>query len=143
MFKPLLGIYAYLAYPQYGWNFPERTPEKLERPRERSQSFSWNSPREYGWERPKSQEFKAFEASRAFLALSPAQYGWGCLFFFQGGSGEGLWELVMELTAVLRAFLNDIMNHTLLPNTSDSSSPGGISYPKNPLTSFLGNCSRR
>ena len=35
--------------PQYGWDFPEEIPE---RPRKRSQSVSWNSPREYGWDPP-------------------------------------------------------------------------------------------
>ena len=46
---------AYLngPYPQYGWDFPERNSGKLpERPRKRSQNFSWNSPREYGWDPP-------------------------------------------------------------------------------------------
>ena len=35
--------------PQYGWHFPKKIPE---RHRKRSQSVSWNSPREYGWDRP-------------------------------------------------------------------------------------------
>ena len=40
-------------YPQYGWDFPEEIPEKIpERPRKRSQSVSWNSRREYGWDAP-------------------------------------------------------------------------------------------
>ena len=36
-------------HPQYGWEFPEEIPE---RPRKRSQSVSWNFPREYGWDAP-------------------------------------------------------------------------------------------
>ena len=60
-----------------------------ERPQKRSQSFSCNSPREYGWDPPpKPKNFKAFDASRASPALSPPQYGWGCFFFqkwFQRG----------------------------------------------------------
>ena len=51
-----------------------------ERPRKRSQSVSWNSRREYGWDPPQTQKFKAFEASRAFPEFSPPQYGWGRLF---------------------------------------------------------------
>ena len=31
------------------WNFPEEIPE---RPRKRSHSVSWNSPREYDWDPP-------------------------------------------------------------------------------------------
>ena len=42
--SPLSG-----PYPQYGWDFPEEIPE---RPRKRSQSVSWNFPREYGWDAP-------------------------------------------------------------------------------------------
>ena len=37
----------YRPYPQYGWDFPEEIPE---RPRKCSESFSWNSSREYGWD---------------------------------------------------------------------------------------------
>ena len=40
-------------YPNYGWEFPGRNSGNiLERPRKRSQSVSWNSPREYGWDAP-------------------------------------------------------------------------------------------
>ena len=40
-------------YPQYGWDLPEEIPEEApERPRKRSQSVSWDSPREYGWDTP-------------------------------------------------------------------------------------------
>ena len=40
-------------YPQYGWDFTEEIPEEIpERPRKRSQSVSWNFPREYGWDAP-------------------------------------------------------------------------------------------
>ena len=46
--KPSQGSF-YGPYPQYGWDFPEEIPE---RPRKRSQSVSWNFPREYGWDAP-------------------------------------------------------------------------------------------
>ena len=62
--------------PQYGRN-SGKIPE---RPRKRSQSVSWNSPREYGWDLP-NPIVKAFEASRAFPQFSPPQYGWGSSFF--------------------------------------------------------------
>ena len=40
-------------HPQYDWDFPEEILEEIpERPRKRSQSFSWNFPREYGWDAP-------------------------------------------------------------------------------------------
>ena len=40
-------------YPQYGWHFPEEIPEKFRKdPRKRSESVSWNSRREYGWDAP-------------------------------------------------------------------------------------------
>ena len=50
-----------------------------ERPRKRSQSFSWNSPQEYAWDPP--NPIKAFEGSRAFPEFSPPQYGWGRFLF--------------------------------------------------------------
>ena len=40
-------------YPQYGWDFLEEIPEKFRNFfRKRSQSVSWNFPREYGWDAP-------------------------------------------------------------------------------------------
>ena len=40
-------------YPQYGWDFPEEILEKFRNfLRKRSQSVSWSSPREYGWDPP-------------------------------------------------------------------------------------------
>ena len=76
-----------------------------ERPRKHSQSVSWNSPREYGWD-PQTLSFKAFEASRASPEFSSHQYGWGRLFsqkWFQRGP---LRAVVMEFPARLRAFLS-------------------------------------
>ena len=49
MFCPLSPSPFLGHTPQYGWDFPEEIPE---RPRKRSQSVSWNSPREYGWDAP-------------------------------------------------------------------------------------------
>ena len=49
---PLVG-----PHPQYGWDFRGRNSGKIpeflpERPRKRSESVSWNFPREYGWDAP-------------------------------------------------------------------------------------------
>ena len=75
-----------------------------ERPRKRSESFSWNSPREYGWDPPpKPYNSRHLKAPEHFPEFSPPQYGWGRLFF-RSGSGEGLSEPVMEFPAVLGAF---------------------------------------
>ena len=39
--------------PSRGWDFAEEIPEKNRKnSRKRSQSVSWNSPREYGWDPP-------------------------------------------------------------------------------------------
>ena len=54
-----------------------------ERPRKRSESISWNSPRKYGWAGiPQALSFKAFEGSRAFPE-SPPPIRLGGGFFFQ------------------------------------------------------------
>ena len=69
------------AVPPVRLGLPGRNSRKIpERPRKRSQSVSWNSPREYGWDAP-NPIIQAFGASRAFPELSPPQYGWGRLFF--------------------------------------------------------------
>ena len=59
-----------------------------ERPRKRSQSVSWNSPREYGWDAPSP--------------IIQGIWGFQSISFSWSGSGEGLSELVMEFLAVLR-----------------------------------------
>ena len=52
-----------------------------ERPRKRSQSVSWNSPREYGWD-PRSPIIQGIWGFQSISRiLSPPQYGWGRLFF--------------------------------------------------------------
>ena len=70
--------------PALSWATPpvrlELSGKIPERPRKRSQSVSWTSPREYGWDAP-SPIIQAFGASRAFPEFSPSQYGWGRLFF--------------------------------------------------------------
>ena len=52
-----------------------------ERPRKRSQSVSWNSPRENSWDAPKLYNSRHLRLPRAFPEFSPPQYGWGRLFF--------------------------------------------------------------
>ena len=37
-------------YPQYGWGFPAEIHNFRKDPGNPSESLSWNSPREYGWE---------------------------------------------------------------------------------------------
>ena len=94
--SPKLSIHAVIRvghngvgpYPQYGWNFPEEIPE---RPRKRSQSFSWNSPQKYGWDPPspiiqgiwrlQSNVRRVSNAALANAALVPSskigKYIWG------------------------------------------------------------------
>ena len=59
-------------YPQYGWDFPVEIPETPERPRKLSQSVSWNSPREYGWDPPNPiiQGFARFQSISRILSPS-------------------------------------------------------------------------
>ena len=70
-----------------------------------TQSFSWNSPREYGWDAPSPTIQGLWRLQSISRILSP-QYGWGRFFFFS--------EVVPErapqsrswnFPAVLRAFL--------------------------------------
>ena len=69
-----------------------------ERPRKRSESFSWNSPWEYGWDPPSPviQGIWGFQSISRILS-PPAR-------LFRNGSGEGLSEPVMEFPAVLGYF---------------------------------------
>ena len=66
-----------------------------ERPRKRSQSVSWNFPREYGWDAPNPLIQGIWGFQSVSRILSP-QYGWGHLFFqnwFRRGSlraGHGI-----------------------------------------------------
>ena len=52
-----------------------------ERPRKRSQSFWWNSPRECGWDPPKPIIQSIWRLQSVSRILPPPQYGWGRLFF--------------------------------------------------------------
>ena len=81
-----------------------------ERPRKGSQSVSWNSPREYGWDAP-SPIIQGISGFRAFPEFSPPPVRLGTPLFFRSGSGEGLSELVMEFPAVLGAFLIKRIRH--------------------------------
>ena len=51
-----------------------------ERPWKRSQSVSWNSPREYGWDPPNTIIQGIWRLQSISRILSP-QYGWGRFFF--------------------------------------------------------------
>ena len=51
-----------------------------ERPRKRSQSVSWNFPREYGWDAPSPIIQGILRLPERFQNSLP-QYGWGRLFF--------------------------------------------------------------
>ena len=74
--------------PSTAGNSRKKFRKLLERPRKRSQSVSWNSPREYGWDAP-----------------NPIIQGnWGFQSISRIGSREGLSELVLEFPAVLRHF---------------------------------------
>ena len=75
-----------------------------ERPRKRSQSFSWNSPRNYSWETPETYNSKRLKAPEHFQNSLPLNTA-GDASFFRSGSGEDLSELIMEFPAVLRACL--------------------------------------
>ena len=74
--------------------FPEEIPEKF---RKRSQSVSWNFPREYGWDAP-NPIIQGIWGSQSSTA--------GDSSFVRIGSGEALSEPVMEFPAVLGGFLN-------------------------------------
>ena len=79
-----------------------KTPE---RPRKRSQSVSWNSRQEYGWDAPNPiiQGIWGFQSVSRIIS-PPVRLG--ALLFFRSGSGEGFPELVMEFPAVLGVFLS-------------------------------------
>ena len=67
-------------HPQHSWDFPEEILEKSERTRKRSQSFSWNSPREYGWD-PPNPIIQGIWSLHNIPEFSPPRYSWGRLFF--------------------------------------------------------------
>ena len=79
-----------------------------ERPWKRSQSVSWNFPREYGWDAPSPtiQGIWGFQSVSRILS-PPVRLGTPP--FFRIGSGEGLSELVMEFLAVLGVVLTIAM----------------------------------
>ena len=79
-------------HPQYGWDFPEEIPEKFRKDPGNALRVFPDIPLESTAGNPQALSFKAFkfEASAAFPDFSPLQYSWGCLFFSEGGPGEGL-----------------------------------------------------
>ena len=92
-------------YPQYGWDFPEKVPEKFEKdPGNALRAFP-GIPLERTAEVPQTLSFKASEASRAFQN-SPPQYGWARLFFQKWFRRGPLRAVVLEFPAALRVFLS-------------------------------------
>ena len=59
-----------------------------ERPQKRSQSVSWNSPREYGWDPPKPYNSRHLKATEHFRNCLPPRTA-GDAFFFQKWSRRG------------------------------------------------------
>ena len=109
-------------------------PEIPERPRKRSQSFSWNFLREYSLGTPKPNNSRHFEVSRAFSEFFPPEYGWGRLFS-GSASGEGFSELDMEFPAILRAFLNSMDRYRCRPELSERF---GSQWSNGPFALFSG-----
>ena len=60
--------------------FQKDSRKMPERARKRSQSFSWNSPREYGWDRPDPIIHGIWRLQSISRIISP-QYSWGRFFF--------------------------------------------------------------
>ena len=68
-------------HPQYGWDFPERTPEKFRKdPGNALRAFP-GIPLESTAGIPQTLQFKAFEGSRAFPEFSPPPVRLGTLLF--------------------------------------------------------------
>ena len=71
-----------LATPPVRLGLSGRNSGKIpERPRKRSQSVSWNSRREYGWDAPKPYNSRHLMLPEHFQNYLPPQYGWGRFFF--------------------------------------------------------------
>ena len=68
----------------------------LERLRRRSERFSWNSPREYGWEPERPYNPKHLKPPDCFQNCRSLSTAGGAASFFRSVSGEGLSELVMD-----------------------------------------------
>ena len=92
---------VYVPFPS-----PRNSGKIPERPRKRSQSVSWNSPREYGRDAPKPCNSRHLRLPEHFQQNSLPPSTAGDASFFRSGSGEGLSESVVEFPAVLRVFLN-------------------------------------
>ena len=103
-----------------------------ERSRKRSQNFSWNSPRENGWDPP-----SPFIHSRTFPEFSPPQYGWGRLFFqkrFRRGplrAGHGIPSSTGGISESTDAFLQCTFSNwpTALTSFSQTCVPQELSGP--------------
>ena len=105
---------SFLSHASHCWATPPvrlglsgRNSGKIpERPRKRSQSVSWNSRREYGWDAPNPIIQGILRLPEHFQNYLPPSTAGGDASFFRSGSGEGLPEPVMEFPAVLGVFLN-------------------------------------
>ena len=91
--------------PSTAGTFRKKFRKIPERPRKRSQSVSWNSAREYGWDAPKPYNSRHLRLPEHFLNSLPPSTAGHASFFVRSGSGEGLSEAVMEFPAVLGVFL--------------------------------------
>ena len=78
------------THPRYGWDFPGKVPEKTERPRNRTHSVSWNSPRKHGWD----------ALGPTIQCLSP-QYVWGRSAVQKWFRRGPLRAPILELPAIL------------------------------------------
>ena len=99
-----LKVTSYGPYPQYGWDFPEETPENSRKTPETLSERFLEFPSRVRLGAPKpyiSRHLSLPEHFQNSLPLSTA----GDPSFFRRSSGEGLSELIMEFPAVLRAFL--------------------------------------
>ena len=129
------------------WNsgkIPERTLK-------RSQSVSWNSPREYAWDPPNPIIQGISRLQSISRMLSPPSTA-GNASFFRSGSGEGLSESVMEFPAVLGVSLNyhsgppvaPPLGPVVQPPSSNSAFVNMLGKPRTDLLSSLGAaCSAR
>ena len=100
----------------------QHSGEIPESPRKRSQSFTWNSPREYGWEPPpnpkKSRRLRPPEHFQN--SLPPPQYDWGPLFsqkWIRRGplrTGHGIPSSTEGISVVEELCVGDVLQTDLM-----------------------------
>ena len=95
---------VFWAMPPVRLGLSGRIPEKFRKdPGNALRAFSWNFPREYGWDAPNPIIQGILRAPEHFQNYLPPSTA-GDVSFFRSGSGEGLSEPVMEFPAVLGVF---------------------------------------